>query len=124
MANQQSQRTTIIDFIAMGEHFAGDEDILVSMIENFLVQTPLLITEIANAITVGNAKDLEVSAHTLKGNVSNFFAKTILKSLQELEQMGKNNNLSEASETFQRIHQDIDQLFHELNLYIRQQRAG
>lgn len=85
------------------ENFAGDEEILKDLIEEFLKKSDTLLANVDNAIKTNNAKDLNLHAHTLKGVVSNFYCEEIRLLAYELEKIGAENRLEVANIAFDKL---------------------
>ena len=88
----------------------GDWDLLREVIQIFFEDTPRLIEELRAAIAQRDAKALEHSAHTLKGSIGNFGARTVLETAFALEQMGRRGDFAQAGETCARLEQQLAQL--------------
>ena len=65
---------SIMKFDRVFQAFAGMEDGAYDTIQNYLSLEPRLINDLTAAAREGNAKALEIAAHSLKGTVSNFHA--------------------------------------------------
>jgi HPt (histidine-containing phosphotransfer) domain-containing protein len=95
----------------------GDEELLKEIADIFIEDYPKVLSEIRAAIDGGDAKRLEVSAHTLKGSVANFGARIIVESAARLEQMGRagktDGDISAAHE-FEILNQGLSALRAEL----------
>ena len=98
----------------------NDRDLLKEISSLFFEDTPRLITEVRNAITRGDGKALERSAHTLKGSVGNFGARVAFDAAFSLEQMGRNGDFARAAETFSRLEQQVTLLVPALESLISQ----
>jgi len=72
------------------------EDLAFEAINDFLISLPQIITEISSAINSKNALALEISAHSLKGSLSNFYAESSMIIAWKLEQMGHCNDMNAA----------------------------
>jgi PAS domain S-box-containing protein len=88
----------------------GDRELLREVAGLFFEDTPRLLTEVRNAVQRGDANALARSAHTLKGSVSNFGARTASEAAASLEQMGRNGDFATASDVFARLEQQIQLL--------------
>lgn len=106
------------------KHFAEDEDILMEVVTNFLPTVPKILGEIEVAIKEKRAKELEVSAHTLKGSVSNFFVKDLQQLLFELEQMGRRSQFDGALEKFNQARKQLNRLCVDLQSLLSRKKAG
>jgi HPt (histidine-containing phosphotransfer) domain-containing protein len=106
-----------LDLVAVLERVGGDEELLSEITAIFLEDYPSLIREIKAAIEAGDAKRLEVAAHTLKGSVANFGAQDAIEAALRLEQLGRNRQMLEAPEAlrvlearFSLLHPALEQL--------------
>lgn len=116
--------STDFNVSALLAHFAGDEDILREMIHTFLSSLPRLVENIENAIKSKNAHDVMVAAHTLKGTTSNFFVATLQKSLQELENAGKNKQLNESDKKLDLIKLQLSSLSSNLESMLTKKKVA
>lgn len=92
------------------DRLGNDETLLQSIIHLFYETYPAYLTEIENAISAGNANDLEKSAHALKGTIGNFTVSNAYQTALHLEKMGQQNCLNEADSTYQTLKQEINTL--------------
>ncbi|BBH52080.1 PAS domain-containing hybrid sensor histidine kinase/response regulator [Fluviispira sanaruensis] len=91
-------------------HFSGDWQILARYIELFFVYFPKMLSSIEEAIEKNEAKNLEISAHKLKGNVGSFFVNEITAELKKLEEMGNKGDLTAAHELFNKVKSKLNAL--------------
>ena len=101
----------------------GDEKLLRRMIHTFLRDTPKRLAGMAAAIQRKNAETLAALAHALKGSVSIFGAKTARERCQELQELGRNNELYRAPEVFALLKEEIAKLQANLRVYAKQTPA-
>ena len=73
----------------------------------FVEDTPVLLAEIRAAIDRNDPPALERSAHRLKGSVSNFGAKLAQEAALRLELMGREGDVSNASERYQELEREL-----------------
>ncbi len=104
------------------ENFKDDEDLVPFAIEAFMKDYPLRLKEMAHSIKNDNAEQLAMSAHTLRGAVSNFYATSAVDCAYILEKNAKDNNLSTADLEFKnlkaemkKVHQDLQALLAEIS---------
>jgi two-component system, sensor histidine kinase and response regulator len=88
----------------------GDEELLKEIATIFLEDYPNSIQEIRAAIAASDAKRLETSAHTLKGSVSNFGARSAVASALLLEQMGRAGQMQQCAEALEALEQALVEL--------------
>lgn len=103
-----------LDLEALKSHFSGDEEMIGDLIEIFESSYEPILMEIKNSIDSSDYSKLEYSAHTFKGMVSNFFAKEIKDAAFELEKLGRNSSLIEASHYFEIVNSGTPLLLAEL----------
>jgi two-component system sensor histidine kinase/response regulator len=101
----------------------GDRELLKEIAHLFFEDTPRLLTEVRNAIQRGDSKALERSAHTLKGSVGNFGARTAFEAAFSLEQMGRNGDFARASEVFTQLERQVTLLIPALEAALKEKAA-
>jgi CheY-like chemotaxis protein len=101
----------------------GDLGLLKEIADLFVEDTPRLLSEVRNAIARGDGKSLERTAHTLKGSVGNFGARSAFDAALQLEQMGRNGDFARADETFARLEQQVNLLVLALELLMKEKAA-
>ncbi len=74
----------------------GDVELLREIAALFLEEYPRVLEELRAAIARGDAKDLERTAHGLKGSVSNFGARTAVEGARMLESMGRAQQMADV----------------------------
>ncbi len=101
-------------------HFSGDEDILEVLIKDFLESADELLNEIKRSFSSPRFEDLEISAHTLKGILKNFFCSELVERAYILEQMGKNQESSGSDLAYQSLSEGVKTLCTELDDFSRE----
>ncbi|KAB8029107.1 PAS domain-containing hybrid sensor histidine kinase/response regulator [Fluviispira multicolorata] len=100
------------------KHFSDDEKIMKRYIELFFLYIPKMLSDIECSIEKNDARELEISAHKLKGNIGSFFVDEITKDLLILEEKGRHGDLDGANELFQKIKEKMNSLLEGLNFLI------
>jgi HPt (histidine-containing phosphotransfer) domain-containing protein len=100
----------------LNEYFHDEKDILADLIVDFFEELPAMIGPIKSSIQESNADGLQLSAHTLKGSVSNFFAADCVEYAYFLEKMGKDGAIDKqsASETLTKLESSLEVLHKDL----------
>ena len=93
----------IIDLDAVLERVGGDEGLLREIIDIFLEEYPGIFANIGSSVEKRDALALERSAHTLKGSVSNFGARSATQAAHDLELMGRRNDFQTAPGTVEML---------------------
>jgi HPt (histidine-containing phosphotransfer) domain-containing protein len=100
----------VFDPRAVLERLAGDMELLRELVEMFETDGPEVLERIRAAVAAGNAKDLHVAAHTLKGTASNFCAAEATAAAQRLETLGKNGDLTGTAGAFRTLDESMRRL--------------
>ncbi len=100
-------QTPSIDIDGIMTRVSGRKQILKKMVDIFLEELPDQIAALHRAIDQQSPEDLRQAAHALKGSVANFDANAAYQTAFALEQMGKSNNLSQASATCQTLEREL-----------------
>lgn len=99
------------------EQVDNDVDFLNELIEMFVEDYPDAIQQLHEAVASGDAQRVWEVAHSVKGAVANFYAPIAYQVAQNLENAGREGNVSSASllvneleRELQRVHQALVQL--------------
>jgi len=98
----------------------GDRELLREVADLFYEDAPRLLIEVRNAIQRGDGHALERSAHTLKGSVGNFGARTASEAAFTLEQMGRNGDFARATEVFAQLERQVTLLVPALEAVLKE----
>lgn len=112
------------DHNAFFSNFHGMEDLAYEAIQSFLATLPSLISALEKAVMEKNAKNIETSAHTLKGSVSNFHANVSVQMAKDLELMGKSKALEGAEKLFFELKIELKILNKELQGLVDEQKVA
>ncbi|MEI6713638.1 MAG: Hpt domain-containing protein [Verrucomicrobiota bacterium] len=91
-------------------NFEGMEELVTQVIESFEENYPSLLARVKNAIDSSDMGELQISAHTLKGVVSNFYAEHCRLLAFELEKMGKEKEATRALNVFDKLSKEAGRL--------------
>jgi two-component system, sensor histidine kinase and response regulator len=86
----------VLDQAVLLERVGGDEELLREIATLFLGECPRMLQEVRAAIDHADAPQLRLTAHALKGAVSNFGARAAYEAVWELEQLGHAGNLTRS----------------------------
>lgn len=87
-----------VDFSAALRWVDGDRALLTELIDIFLEDCPSKLHELEQAVKEGNAIGVRQTAHSLKGMVAGFQARSAHGLANEMEVLGKVGDLSQASD--------------------------
>jgi two-component system, sensor histidine kinase and response regulator len=89
----------------------GDRDLLGEMTKLFLDVGPTLLSAVREAIARHDANGLEEVAHSLKGSVGIFTARTAQEAALNLEKIGRRGDLACAEEVYRSLENSTKQLW-------------
>ncbi|RPJ77988.1 MAG: Hpt domain-containing protein [Alphaproteobacteria bacterium] len=91
-------------------NFHGIEDMIPEIIECFLLAIPKLTLALESAVKSKNFEAIQISAHTMKGAVSNFYAEPSKKLALQLEKIGREKVIADADELFRLLCLELTKL--------------
>lgn len=92
------------------QNYEGIEDLMLEVIDLFLSKIEGLLYDVKASIDKKDAKSLEISAHSLKGAVSNFYAEPSRLLAWELEKIGHSCSTEGTEEILSKLRSEIDLL--------------
>lgn len=104
----------LVDEKELKVHFDGDEELISELLEVFESSYPETLNAVKKSLEENNLQDLELHAHTLKGMVSNFFAKTLKDAAFALEKMGREQALENADGHVKTLEDGLPQLVNDV----------
>ena len=110
IAAARSQCDDVISWEDAVKQMEGDVELLKEIAEMFLEESPVLMDRMRQAAAEGDCKKLERAAHTIKGSVGNFAAKSAFEAAQMLEKIGREGDLDQAAEAFKALEREIERL--------------
>ena len=88
----------------------GHNEILVELVELFFKESLPLMQEIRDAVRNGDSRQLEFTAHKLKGSVAVFGMQSATGAMADLEQIGRAGNLDNADSACSRAERELTSL--------------
>lgn len=93
----------------------GNVGLLRQVIDFFHADVPSLRVRLRQALEAGDASQVEITAHSLKGLASNFDAERAVKAALRVEQLGHAIELDKASAAIEDLERELDELTVSLN---------
>lgn len=93
---------------------AGDLDLLRELVQLYDSDWPMIMGQIQKALERGDAGEIELMAHRLKGMVRNFFAYSVAELAGAIEDMGRRKSLSEIPGRLPLLEEELKALGREL----------
>ena len=110
----------IFDRDAALSRMDGDWDLFSEIVGIFEEESPSQIGEIRDAISSGDPGRLNSAAHTLKGALSNFYARVPIELALKLELLGESGGLAGAWEGISALEDEITQLRRSLAIFVEE----
>ncbi len=104
----------VFDLEKAMEQVGGDREILKEIIGIYCEEYPKQLLQIQQAIDKNDTAVVGEVAHTIKGAVGNFGAKSAFEAALYLEKIGKSKDLSVALSAFGALKEKLEQLEREL----------
>lgn len=92
----------------------NDEQLLVELIQLFFADVPLLLQQLKSAAETRDLPGLLRQAHTLKGSISIFGAKSAIQTVLMLEQIGRAGGSEDPVPLYFRLESELGDLKKEL----------
>src|SRR5579864_1471041 len=97
----------LVDKMALLENLDNDPAFLKEVIGIFLTECPTQVAAIRTAIDAGNSSEVMKAAHSLRGSVGVFGAKSAVDAAQRLESMGREEKKEGFGEAFALLEQEM-----------------
>ena len=86
----------------------GGPEAFAEVAELFLEQAPRLIEAMQTAVTSGDAEELRIAAHTLKGSAAIFAAEETVENARVVETLGRDGDMRDAEASVERLARALD----------------
>jgi signal transduction histidine kinase/DNA-binding response OmpR family regulator len=96
------------------DRIGGDKELLQELCHIFLEESPKLLGKLQQAIAAGDSDGVMRAAHSLKGEASYLGAGGTSQAARQLEDMGRNKDLSRASDTLVVLEREVASLYLDL----------
>ncbi|NOS78665.1 MAG: response regulator [Nitrospira sp.] len=107
----------IFDPSQMLQNIGGDQDLLVQLIDLFLERQADMMSQVRQALSLGDAVTVERAAHTLKGTAGNLCAPEVALAAGRLEAIGRLGTLHDAPAVYAHLEMEMLRLLHVLEEY-------
>lgn len=92
----------------------GDAELLREIAALFLEDYPKVMADLHDAAARGDASGVERTAHSLKGSVANFGAKSVIEAALKIEDFGRNKQLAGVAPLLQALERELAAIHPEL----------
>ncbi len=112
-----SEGRPIFDPSQMLQNIGGDQDLLVQLVDLFLERQADMMSQIRQALSLGDAVTVERAAHALKGTAGNLCAPEVALAAGRLEAIGRLGTLHDAPAVYANLEMEMLRLLHLLEEY-------
>ncbi len=102
----------------------GDRDLLRQVVEAIVEEIPQLIRTAEQSLEMDDAKTFHRAAHSLKGSIRLFELQSLQAEARQLEDLGKNADLTAAAPLWPPFREGIEDFLHFAQAYLREQYAA
>ncbi len=113
----QSNLNDKIDFSKLLDRLNGDNELLSNTIRISLLYFPTHLNNLKEAINKMLPKEIEISAHTIKGSLSLYSLEYLVDMALEIEIKGRKNQLEGITDIFEKFELEFSHFMDELNKY-------
>jgi HPt (histidine-containing phosphotransfer) domain-containing protein len=106
----ESQSVAVINLQATIERLGGDMPLVRDVAQIVVEDAGTLLTDIESALEAGDAERAALSAHSLKGLVSNFNAELCAAAAKAVEQAGHTGDLLSVNRNMPALRAEVDRL--------------
>lgn len=100
----------VVNLAEAEKQIPGGKEMVKELAEMLLVECPKLLDQIRSSIESGNASDVKIGAHTLKGSADVFLAKRVVEAAKKLETMAANDNLDGSQEALAELEKEAERM--------------
>jgi CheY-like chemotaxis protein/HPt (histidine-containing phosphotransfer) domain-containing protein len=121
LTGDRSTRTgPLWDLEAALESVKNDRDLLRIVMETFLEESPKLIAQMRQSLDEGNASQLNMAAHSMKGSLRFFGAEQGFQLAYQLELRGREEDLDKVPPDLEKLEEFLSQLTPSLRAHLEQ----
>ena len=103
-------KSAVVDWATALDRLQGDRGLLEEIVGVFREECPRLLTQARQAIADGDAAQLRLAAHTLKGALVNFAASDAVDAARRLEMIGKQGEMDAAPQALSDLERQLERL--------------
>jgi CheY-like chemotaxis protein len=114
MSISPSSDVPVLDRTALYEQVGDEADLLLKVIEMFRNDSVQVVAKLDDALTRGDASEVQQGAHRIKGALLTLGGKAAAEVAMRLEHMGRAGDLSEAAPALAQLRHELERLNPEL----------
>jgi HPt (histidine-containing phosphotransfer) domain-containing protein len=85
-------------------------DFMPELIDTFLEDAPRMLSDLQRTLEAGDSEGFRRTAHSLKSNAKTFGAQDLAESARELELIGRENRLKDASPKLEQLRTEYERV--------------
>lgn len=110
MSTIPSAVTLQLDRESLLAAYDHDTALVLELLELFAQDCPARLAAIGDAMAARDPRELQASAHALKGALSAFGVEPVVQTARDLEALGRANDLASADPVFARLRTEVEEL--------------
>lgn len=107
-----------INLDAACEMFGGERELVRTLVEAFLIETPGLMKTLESSLQSADAPSVMRAAHTMKSNFNNLCLSDDSEKCRHIEQLAKNDNLNELGDQAEQLRVRMQIVVEQLQRYL------
>ncbi|MHC4295556.1 MAG: response regulator, partial [Planctomycetota bacterium] len=111
------------DEIELMGRLSGDVELLDEILQDLIVNVAKQLSDIRDAIDSRNGEGLRIAAHTLKGAVGNFAAKSAFDAALNLEMIGRHERWDRAVDAMAELAEKMTELERALTVFVEENKS-
>jgi HPt (histidine-containing phosphotransfer) domain-containing protein len=114
-----NEENNLLDWETLVARMLDDEDLALSLLEEFLAEAPRQMKELEGLVEAGDVAAAERRAHTLKGMSANIAADALAEAARQAETAGRERDLPEMVRRLPAVKTE----FERVQAYVRSRHA-
>lgn len=107
---EQFMDVSVIDFGALSERVGSNTELMSEIVQIFFDRYPAIMARTRQAVVARDFKEVERSAHSIRGYLVNFYARRASEAARALEIKGRLTEASNIDEAFSKLEYEIETL--------------
>lgn len=113
----EPQDAMVFDKKGLMERVLDDEDLVRELIDEFLIEIPQRLEELAKSLESGDSNQIRYQGHTIKGTSGNMGAISLQKVAARIEAAGQADDIETATSLTEQLRQQFDIFVAETSKY-------
>lgn len=112
------KHASVVDMHKLGKRFAGDQALKLKLMQVFLEEYPLLMSDVRRAVLKAEPEALARAAHTVKGSLGYFEAAAASQAALDMERLGRSGEMEKTQEALSHLEGEMEKVRAELSYFL------